>query len=60
MAFTKKTTKAIEENILNDDNNIINQIKNCKNVEELENFLSSNVGSLSTEVAIIFFNFINQ
>lgn len=59
MAFTKKTTKAIEENIFNDDNKFINQIKNCTNVEELENFLSSNVGSVSTEVAQIFFNFIN-
>jgi hypothetical protein len=59
MAFTKKTTKAIEENIFNDDNKFINQIKNCNSVEELENFLSSNVGSVSTEVVQIFFNFIN-
>lgn len=59
MAFTKKALKSIEKEIFNNDDSFTNQIKNCESVEELEIFLSSNIGSVSTEVVQIFFNFIN-
>jgi hypothetical protein len=59
MAFKKKALKGIEKEIFNNDDSFTNQIKNCESVEELEIFLSSNIGSVSTEVVQIFFNFIN-
>jgi len=59
MAFPKKALKGIEKEIFNNDDSFSNQIKNCESVEELEIFLSSNIGSVSTEVVVIFFNFIN-
>lgn len=59
MAFKKKALKSIEKEIFNNDDSFTNQIKNCESVEELEIFLSSNIGSVSTEVVQIFFNFIN-
>jgi hypothetical protein len=59
MAFQKKALKGIEKEIFNNDDSFTNQIKNCESVKELEIFLSSNIGSVSTEVVQIFFNFIN-
>jgi hypothetical protein len=59
MAFKKKALKGIEKEIFNNDDSFTNQIKNCESVKELEIFLSSNIGSVSTEVVQIFFNFIN-
>lgn len=59
MVFKKKALQGIEKEIFNNDKSFINQIKNCKTPDELETFLSSNVGSVSTEVVVLFFNFIN-